>query len=133
VLFRRHRGAHAAYEKDLAEAQRVTDSQSASHGGSHKKTDEQHEKSRKRQGLVGCQAKDAEALIMEANDRLQKALTSKSMTEIMAAQHCSSKVQKHSVKLDWNGRRLKRTHQQQRKQKLTKKLQLSDSFCSCYM
>ena len=51
-------------------------------------TDEQHEKSRKRQAELDVKQKDAEALIMEANEHLQKAMTSKtkSMTEIMAAQ-----------------------------------------------
>jgi hypothetical protein len=83
-LFRRHRGAHAAYEKDLAEA----DSKSASDKSSDKKTDEhsEQEKSRKRKLELDSKQKDAEALILEANDRLQKAMTSKNMTEIMAAQ-----------------------------------------------
>ena len=72
-LFRQLRGAHAAYEKDLAEAeaQHVKESQSASQGSSHKKTDEQLEKSRKRQAELDVKQKHA-----EANEHLQNAMTS---------------------------------------------------------
>lgn len=75
---------NTTYEKDLAEA----DSKSASDKSSDKKTDEhsEQEKSRKRKLELDSKQKDAEALILEANDRLQKAMTSKNMTEIMAAQ-----------------------------------------------
>ena len=44
------------------------------------------EQSRKWKADLDSKQKGAEALISEANDRLQKAMTTKNMSEIMAAQ-----------------------------------------------